>query len=326
MTKMKDMRMACLLATAAVWATACPESEKETNGDVDRGTESGDDTDENAYSTCGYDERVGGFLVYLDNGQTRFIGSVSDGVFPVSVPFELRKDGVCTLFGPPDLFCDPACMVLGETCGESGVCVTAPVKKSAGLVTVVGLSAPVEVAPNEITLDYSATIDDPYPGFDEGANITLEAAGGEVAPFTLNARGVSAIETSDTEVSVERESPVTLTWTPSDTPSAHIYVELIVDYHGASTDGWIVCDAPDSGALTIPAGLVTDLIDLGLSGFPRVDISRRSADSIDLASGCVELIVHSKITLPVQVPGLDSCSDDNDCEEGETCQEDLVCG
>ena len=303
------------------------DADSELDSDTDSDTDSDSDSDIEIPSSCDYDKRVGAFLIFLAEDYTSFNGSVLDGVLPASIPEEIRTEGMCALLGPKKLFCDPACTDLGETCSESGTCIDAPLKHTVGTVTVDGMSQPLSIEPNGITFDYSKTMEEPYPGFQEGADITLKAEGGDFEPFELKAKGVSIIETDDEAILVERDSPVELTWQPSDRDgSVYVHIKLIVDLHGTSTDGWIVCDVPDTGAFTIPSALVTDLMDLGLSGFPKVEISRRSLDTTDISLGCVELIVYSQISLPVQVPGLDSCNENDDCEEGEFCQEDLVCG
>ena len=106
---------------------------------------------------------------------------------------------------------------------------------------------------------------------------------------------------------------------------AYVHIRLVVNAHGV-TSGWIICEVPDTGSHTIPAPLVTSLIDLGLSGWPLVEIARRSDASTSIQSGCVELLVYSQISLPVEIPNLVSCSTDDDCPTGQACLEDLTCG
>jgi hypothetical protein len=70
----------------------------------------------------------------------------------------------------------------------------------------------------------------------------------------------------------------------------------------------------------------TQLVNLGFSGFPAVDLTRRSADSVEVAGlGCVELEVLASARIDAAPPGVTSCNVDTDCEDGQTCQEDLTC-
>ena len=87
----------------------------------------------------------------------------------------------------------------------------------------------------------------------------------------------------------------------------------------------IECDTDDTGAITISASLMTELIGLGVAGFPSVIITRVSSDSAQIAVGRVELAVSSKVERLVTVAGVDSCTEDADCPDGGTCQSDLTC-
>ena len=94
---------------------------------------------------------------------------------------------------------------------------------------------------------------------------------------------------------------------------------------GTAVTGWIECIAPDTGEFAIPAELVSELIDMGLSGFPRAEIERRSSATLDLDSGCVEFHISSKVTLEIALEGLDSCNEDAACDSGQSCNDEKVC-
>lgn len=341
-------RIKGILIALSLFATACPEDGEETGDLPEDGDDTGESTapededtsDEDSEEdpeqdtgspaagkpACEGDVRVGGFALFLAENYTSFQGSVADGVNPEDVAQELEEEGSCRLFAPNVLFCDPSCTALGETCGEGGFCIDTSLKQSVGAVTVEGMETPLEVEPNGLTLTYSQIVNDPYPGFVAGAEITLTAAGDDLEPFTLTASGVGQIESDETEILVERDSPTALTWeAPESEGSSRVHIKLDLTVHGTNM-GWIECDVPDTGAFEIPADLVTGLIELGLGGFPNVIIQRRSVDTTQISPGCVELIVYSEVELSVQVPGLDSCNSDDDCEGDEQCQDDLTCG
>ena len=54
-------------------------------------------------------------------------------------------------------------------------------------------------------------------------------------------------------------------------------------------------------------------------------MERYSADTAELAHGCVELSVSSRRVLPVSVPGVISCNVDQDCPAEQRCNAVLVC-
>jgi hypothetical protein len=87
----------------------------------------------------------------------------------------------------------------------------------------------------------------------------------------------------------------------------------------------ITCDVPDSGSLTIPAPLVTDLIALGVAGFPTVNLTRLDSDATTISVGRVELLVSSSVSKSVEIPGLISCSEQLPCPDDMTCTIERKC-
>lgn len=274
---------------------------------------------------CPRDERVGSFRLYLGDDRTIFAGAVSDGVAPAAIPEVVAEEGGCQLLGPRNLFCSESC-ASGTTCAGDDQCVPTPMKVSAGSVAVSGLATELTADPNGITGDYSKTLQEPFPAFEPGAALTLSAAGDVVGAFSLDAYGVAAMTTELGMVPVSKGSPVTLTWdaSPADPSQAAVYVGFTVNAHGAVT-GWIECTAPDTGSFDIPATLVSQLIDLGLSGFPRATLGRRSTDTTTTSAGCVDFSVSSEVTLDLEVDGLVSCNTDDDCPDAQTCSPVLAC-
>ena len=274
---------------------------------------------------CPNDERAGSLSLRLSGDDRTLVdGSIADGVIPAGVYRELASEGACQLLGPP--FCATTC-ASGTSCAGEDSCVPMPTNQSAGAVTITGLLTPVEVMVNGITGKYSKTILDPYPAFEAGAAIKLSAAGDFFSPFELHAWGVSPLVTSLTTINVSNGSGVPLTWETAgaNAEQTDIFISFSVNVHGAVT-GWIECTVPDTGSFEIPATLVSELIDLGLSGFPRMTMTRRSADSTELSTGdCVDFEVGSQVTIELTVDGLVSCSDTSDCPEGPTCTPEFTC-
>jgi hypothetical protein len=274
---------------------------------------------------CANEERGGSLRMYLSGDRTIFDGFVADGVKPAGINREIAADGACRLYGPADLFCSTPC-TSGTTCAGDDVCVPTPVEQSAGTISVAGLLAPVEMTPNAITGKYGKTILNPYPAFEPGAPIEVSASGDVISAFKLHGWGVPPLVTSLTTVNVSSGSGVPLTWDTAGVNPDHTEVEIwfSVDVHG-STTRWIECTVPDSGSFELPASLVTELIELGLSGFPRMTMTRRSADSVELSTGdCVDFQVGSEVKIELTVDGLISCNGDTECPDGQSCVE-LAC-
>ena len=273
---------------------------------------------------CEREKRLGSLGVNLATDRTIVAGAVSNGVLPTSVPAVSAESGGCQLLVPRTLLCS-SCEST-QACAGDDQCVAKPSKVSVGKLEIEGLSGVSEVAPNGITLDYSKTILDPFPAYGIGEPVTLRATGDVTSGFQAELIGVPALTSDLTAVATKRGEPAVITWDTEGVIAGEsaVFVSFSVNVHGAVT-GWIECTAPDTGEFEIPADLVTSLIDRGSSGFPRVDLERRSSAVIDLEEGCVELYVSSKLTLDIELDGLISCHDDDGCPEGQTCNEELAC-
>ena len=166
-----------------------------------------------------------------------------------------------------------------------------------------------------------------HPGYDFGAEIQIEAAGGDADAFTLRGHGVEplVLSGSDAVVEVVEGEPLELSWTPM---AAHdgvrVHVDLNINNHG-SGGAYILCDVEDSGSHVIPAELMTALQDFGVSGFPSLVLTRRSADAVALSIGCVEFLVNSEKAVAVEIDGVTSCTSDKQCPPGQACGVALQC-
>lgn len=275
------------------------------------------------YNPCPLAQRIGGFEVTLAEAYTGVNGQVANGVVPGNVPDVVAEAGGCTLFQGRALFCDPAC-VPGETCGDDGLCVPYPENQSVGTVTIDGLKTPLVMEAkwgNHYTNPGSLE----HPGYDEGADLQLMAAGGEMESFTLRGVGVSPLVFGGKTVTVTGEDDVTLAWTPSSEEAAvRVRLVLNINNHG-TTSAWIACDAQDTGTFSIPAGLLSQLYGIGVSGFPSLEAERRTVDAAHISAGCVEFEVVAPASVPVEVGGVVSCTGDSQCPPGQSCGVDLQC-
>ncbi len=263
-------------------------------------------------------------------GQTSLIGKVYDGALPDNILWELQqKEGDCRLVTPRVPFCKTPCGG-SAVCVENDVCKPYPKANSAGSVTATGIK--VQGAGASFTMTPIVNGYQPpagttlaYPGWAEGDDIKIQAAGDYYAPFTLVARGIAQLNLTSPSYALAKDQPLKLTWTPpAKAGVSTVQVKLDISHHGG-TKGKIECDTADSGALEISAPLITKLLGLGVAGFPTVLVIRRAVGSAVIAPGRVDLVVSSDIEHDVIVPGVVSCTDTAQCPPGQTCQSDLTC-
>ncbi len=276
---------------------------------------------------CGSETRLGGFIVQYTESSTMVGGSVYDAVTPMLVWEETAREGDCAIQRRPTLFCDPQC-ITPQTCGNDGVCIASPEKQSIGTVSLSGLSAAVEITPDDVTNNYYFLGSIPDPGLTPSSTIGLSAAGGYFPAFELSAPGIEALAVTTAALTVSGDAPATIEWTPAADPVGQVRVILNLSSHGTDTIQ-LECDVADTGSVEIPASLLSQLIALEVAGYPRLTVIRESADSTAVASGCIDLLVQSTVVLEgdvVQIAGVTYCTSVDDCASGEDCLENLTCG
>jgi hypothetical protein len=267
-----------------------------------------------------------------DPAQTAVSGAVVVGA-PVSelVWTRTAQSGPCRLEEPRAPFCNPSC---GDgVCVEDNRCAAYPRKRNVGRVRLSGLATLAGPAPIElVTFPPGYVYDLPvepaiaFPPFAPGAPLKVSAEGGEGEPFEVTARGISPLELTGADpIAVVGGQPTSLGWRPAAAAeSTSIEVHLDISHHGG-TKGIITCSAPDDGSLEIPAPLITKLVNLGVSGYPSVRITRRSSGSTAVKGGAIVLEVLSEVVRAVSIPGLVSCDADADCPGGGRCAVDKKC-
>ncbi|WP_437305474.1 hypothetical protein [Sorangium sp. So ce388] len=264
------------------------------------------------------------------SGSTSVIGKLYDGPTPSQVVWEVAaEEGSCKVLTPRVPFCNQPCGG-SAVCVEDDTCQAYPSAHSAGPVTVTGLNLESEEAslvmtPTANNYQPPAGVKLRYPPADEGQPVRFEASGDYFGAFTLEAKGVSPLDLLNDAIELQPDQAVQLEWTPPGQAGiSTVYVKLDISHHGG-TKGMIECAADDTGSLELPASLVTQLLDLGVAGFPTIIVTRRSVGSTTIAPGRVDLVVSSQIEQAVVIAGLTSCSDTSECPEGQTCQADLTC-
>jgi hypothetical protein len=270
------------------------------------------------YAPCDEAAVVGQFVVALGQGFTSVDGKVTDAVLSSQVPDELGREGDCRLLKAALTTCTPACPVATQVCDRSSTCVPLPRAHDVGTVTVHGLVVPMAMSANAVTRSYTNPMTLPEVGFLPGADLRITTTGGDYVPFELRGWGVSPLVLGE-PIEVVEGRATQVTWQPPAVAGpARVDVLLNINQHG-STKAWIECDFADTGAGDIPPTLIDGLIEQGLTGYPTLTATRRSATSQNIEPGCVELLVASEATVDVEVEGIVSCNTSAMCPAGQTC-------
>jgi len=257
-------------------------------------------------------------------GFTAMLGKAYEGPYPSAVVWEDKTGaGVCRLWIPRIPVCDPACKTGPEVCAEDDVCTPYPEPMSVGTIDAAGLAKPFSMTPVMATYQIVG-VQLPYPAFSRGDDLTFAASGdASAAPFTMRGEGIDPLVVSSGDILVDG-SPAKLTWEAPEAPAqSEVRVVFDVSYHGG-TKGKVQCDCPDTGSVVVPGGLLTALVDLGTSGFPKVEITRVAVGTTE-PDFPVTLIVQAKVTRLLSIPGVVSCMGHSDCPAGRTCGLDFKC-
>jgi hypothetical protein len=248
------------------------------------------------------------------------LGRLKDGEEPFAMAWDLQDEQAgCQLLTPRRSFCEPSCGG-SAVCVEDGVCAPFPAVQSAGTVQVSGL-LPSAFSMKYIAGNYQApTL--PYPPCAEGDVVRLSADGGSHAPFVLQSRCIAPLSFSG-PLAIEPGRGLGLRWSlPGRADLARIQIKMDISHHGG-TKGKIECDVADSGALELPASLVDALVALGVAGFPTISVRRMSTGSGPEPR--VSLLISESVEREIEIPGLTSCLEDEDCPMGQRCQSDRQC-
>lgn len=271
---------------------------------------------------CPQETRHGVFEVESNEDYAAVVGEVANAVLPTSVLTELLTEGDCTIWRRENPFCDPGCEP-GFTCDLSGACVAYPEAQDLGTVDVLGLSTAVSMQPVTPGNSYFDTSLDNPPWAPRDV-VTVRTEGGAYTALTLHGVAPDPFELESSDWSLAPGQPFTVRWTPPDSGSrTEVALKLRIDQHGL-TPSSLICVFPDTGEGVVPASAFDALIEFGITGFPAGEIERRTVDSTDLEDGgCAELHTVSARLGRVEIDGYTPCRRDEDCPEGETCNEAL---
>jgi hypothetical protein len=252
-----------------------------------------------------------------EEGHASLLGRFFDAVTPDPFPLALSEElGDCRLLVPNLPFCSESCAP--DVCTDDDVCTPYPNPQSVGTLSVSGLGAAMMIEPKSSMLIYQpASL--AYPPCAAGDAVTVKAPG-----ISLETTCIAQLElTGPDPIPVKSGESVRVAWVPQSGAATRIRIGLDVSHHGGKK-GQIDCDVADTGSFEIPASLVTKLIDLGLAGFPTINVNR-VAVGLNPATPNLSLLISSDITRAVDT-GVVSCLDDSDCEEPQTCLDVGICG
>lgn len=261
----------------------------------------------------------------MSPARTTVIGKVYDGPTPSpAVWAEKAQMAGCTLSTPSPVLCEP-------TCGGSGACVKdntcAPYPKATpvGTITITGVgSSALTLDPIADNYQPKAGSNVPFPPCTEGGAVELSAAGGTHAAFTASVKCIAPLDFKGPYM-LTKGKPLSLKWgAPAQANIGKIFVKIDLSHHGGAK-GKIECEVADNGALEIPAALVDALVDLGVAGFPTVALTRKVVAAGSGKAKNFSFTIASPVEIPVEIPGLKSCSMDTDCPSGQACQSDRTC-
>ncbi len=272
---------------------------------------------------CPLANKWGRFVVSIFDIFSIVDGAVADGVVPITVLEEVGSDGSCVLLRRNNPFCNPPCDP-DETCDFDGQCIPFPQNQDVGTVTIGGLEQDVLMSPLPPGNNYFDT-SLPNPAFQPGALIELNTGCGAYDPVTLHGVGVEPLVLLNPDWTVVQGQDLPIQWEPPTAalnPGQHVRVRLNIDQHG-NTPVQMFCEFPDTGSASLPAVLVDQLMNFGVTGFPNATVTRRTVDSTTLsAGGCVEFEVSSPVDPNVLVDGYIPCiPGGSTCPSGMTCND-----
>jgi hypothetical protein len=192
-------------------------------------------------------------LVDADPKYTKIEARVNDGASPpLKILNAMTTDGDCRLLIPSYPFCTTSCGSAG-VCVADETCMPYPTSQDVGTIHVTGVHTAAgasELDLNHLTSSGSHTYSQgatvlAYPGFAEGDAITAAIGGGAFTPpLTIATTGIAPLVVTSAEPTLDRNTPVTLTWTPpAAAATSRVQVKVEISHHGGFR-GQIECD-PD---------------------------------------------------------------------------------
>jgi len=261
---------------------------------------------------------VGTFAVTLNpadasmDAYTSVIGKVYSAAYPTDViETPLETGNGCTTYKFSRQACIDVTCTGSQVCAAPEVCRDVPRLVGVGKATITGIE-PGTLSLSAVNNNYQYPADIAYPGFAEGATITLSAEGDFYPAFEVSTSGVAPVVLQGDAYLLAPGKSLTVEWEPGANTDADVSIVLNISKHGGSA-GYMRCDTTDTGSLTIPAEPLQALIDLGVAGFPALTFTRRTRGETAVAGGKIALDVAAEAHPKLEVEGYCSCFNDGDC-------------
>ena len=244
----------------------------------------------------------------------RFFDAPTPQVIPLVLETELDD---CQLLVPALPFCAESCAP--GVCTADDECTAYPAPVSVGTLAIEGLGESLMLEPASSMQVYQAP-SMPNPPCVEGEPVSASAPG-----LTLEAQCIGQLElTGPDPIPVSSGAAVSVAWVAAAEPSgSRVRIRLDIAHHGGKK-GEIQCEVPDTGAFDIPEPLVTQLIGLGVAGYPDISVTRVSV-GVDAKHPGTTLVLSSNVLRPVDT-GVVSCQDKSQCSAEQDCLDTQVCG
>lgn len=254
---------------------------------------------------------------------SKVLGEFYDAkTYPMTILKLQDENADCQLYLPLKPYCESC----SGKCTADDVCTPEPGKVDLGVIHLTAGTNELDLKQVAKNYQLSGAAKLPYPPCAEGEPASIAVEGGSYDGFAIETRCIAPLEVGG-PFALEPGKPLALSWAaPGDQDLARIEIRLDIGHHGGFT-GEIDCDVADNGAFEIPAALTDQLLDLGIAGFPTVQLTRTAAaHSAGGQPSHVEMAVEMFVEREVTIPGLVSCDPVNKpCPDGQVCQVDLTC-
>jgi hypothetical protein len=243
---------------------------------------------------------------------TTVFGTVYSGEYPTDViETPVASGGGCTTYKFSLHSCSSPTCTGAQKCAGPNDCRATPDLVSVGTVTVDGFGdMPLTLA--AINNNYQYPADLAYPGFAEGAALSISATGGFYPAFTVGTTGVAPVAVTADTFELATGTPLLVEWEAGTNADAKVSVVLNISRHGGSA-GYLECVVADTGSVTIPAEPITRLMELGVAGFPQLTVTRTSRKEAAISGGKIALQSTATAIPTLTIEGLCSCFDSSDC-------------
>jgi hypothetical protein len=185
---------------------------------------------------------------------------------------------------------------------ESGgwACRDLPIHWDVGALTVQGLKSPISFVRD--AQDRYRVEPPPDDLFDPGTAIRVDAAGGQLGPFSLLAQGVTDLAIPTSVIEMTSGLPAVFAWTPAD-PGSRVELLLLSGWHFPFLPNQaILCEeSDDAGQISVPAELVDEFMTSG-NVYKLSRITRFTRQVIQPFGKEIELIVGSVRVVQVAIP------------------------